>query len=303
MRPNKIVILQGPPCSGKTTWASQDALDMEFDHPPLIVRTKDLSWTLREDGKYNITTLDCITPQEYAMIRQAIKVDNKTVFVDATNCNQRRISHFNAFARELDCEMVIKPFYVKYDEAISRNKKRRFDKANYVPREAITAFYKQYYADTFRDEMTDKRVIKEYVEGLPDCIICDLDVTLAMHQGRGPLDWDEVHTDKIDPRLRSMLNHYMDAGVYVIFITGRVEAARKATHDWLTKPENKLYPWWDLYLRPGKCFDSGEDFKKKVYEEHIKDKYNVICVFEDSQKCVDMWRSLGLLTCQVETTE
>ena len=39
--------------------------------------------------------------------------------------------------------------------------------------------------------------------------------------------------------------------------------------------------------------------KREIYEREIKDKYNVIGVFEDRQQCVDMWRSLGLTCFQV----
>ena len=39
--------------------------------------------------------------------------------------------------------------------------------------------------------------------------------------------------------------------------------------------------------------------KKEKYEQFIKDDYNVVCVFEDRDQCVDMWRELGLLCCQV----
>ena len=35
------------------------------------------------------------------------------------------------------------------------------------------------------------------------------------------------------------------------------------------------------------------------WEKEIKNEYNTLCVFEDSNKCVDMWRDLGILTCQV----
>ena len=39
--------------------------------------------------------------------------------------------------------------------------------------------------------------------------------------------------------------------------------------------------------------------KKELYERYIKDNYNVLCVFDDRQKVVDMWREQGLLCCQV----
>ena len=302
MKTNKLVILQGPPSSGKTTWANQDALNMEFDHPPVIIRTKDLKWTHKQEGGYKIEDIDYITSTEYALIRTGIE-EGRTIFLDACNNNPTRLEFLKKLANELNCEMVIEPFYVPYNTALEWNKKRRYDKENYVPREAITEYYKKYYNEKFVDEMTDKRKIAERDNTLPDCIICDLDVTLAMHMGRGPLDWDKINTDKIDPRLRDILNHYMSKDVCVMFVTGRIEAARAQTEAWLKNPDNGLLDNWKLYLRPGHCFDSGEDFKRKVYEEKIKGKYNVICVFEDSTRCVDMWRDLGLLTCQVATTE
>ena len=36
--------------------------------------------------------------------------------------------------------------------------------------------------------------------------------------------------------------------------------------------------------------------KKEIYDEHIKDKFNVLGVFDDRNSVVDLWRSLGL-TC------
>lgn len=39
--------------------------------------------------------------------------------------------------------------------------------------------------------------------------------------------------------------------------------------------------------------------KREIYEREIKDKYDVIGVFEDRQRCVDMWRALGLTCFQV----
>ena len=150
--------------------------------------------------------------------------------------------------------------------------------------------------------MTDKRVIREPEVRLPSVVICDLDATLALHQGREPFEWDLLKTDKIDPRLRLVLNNYM-ALHKVVFITGRPESARLATTEWLQDPENKLHDNWVLYMRKNNDFSHGDDYKEKVYREKIEGKYNVLCVFEDSNKCVSRWRELGLLTCQVENSD
>ena len=42
----------------------------------------------------------------------------------------------------------------------------------------------------------------------------------------------------------------------------------------------------------------GDLCKFNLYNKFIKDKYNVLAVFEDSKKCVDMWRREGLLCLQ-----
>jgi hypothetical protein len=93
-------------------------------------------------------------------------------------------------------------------------------------------------------------------------------------------------------------------GLYkVLFITGRPESARLATTEWLQDPENKLHSNWELFMRKNNDFSHGDDYKERVYRENIEGKYNVLCVFEDSNKCVTRWRELGLLTCQVENSD
>ena len=56
-------------------------------------------------------------------------------------------------------------------------------------------------------------------------------------------------------------------------------------------------------MKPDGDFSHGDDYKEKVYHEHIEGKVNVMCVFEDSNKCVKRWRELGLLTCQVANND
>ena len=93
----------------------------------------------------------------------------------------------------------------------------------------------------------------------------------------------------------------MSDSIPVMFVTGRNNSARQATLDWLN--EHLMFNNWSLFTRDNNDFSSGDDYKEKVYHENIEGKYNVICVFEDSNKCVKRWRELGLLTCQVENND
>lgn len=293
---SKLIILQGPPCSGKSTWAAE--YKRQEDPEAIIVNRDDIRFELG-NGKYTMKREDEVTEIEYNRVIEGLK-EGKTVILDATNLNPTYLKKW----LELPIEYTykIKEFYVPYAEAMKRSKARKEAGGLYINRNTMTHFYKKYYPKEFREELTDKRVIREPELRLPSIVICDLDATLALHQGREPFEWDLLKTDKIDPRLRLLLNHFM--GLYkVVFITGRPESARLATTEWLQDPENKLHDNWVLYMRKNNDFSHGDDYKEKVYREKIEGKYNVLCVFEDSNKCVTRWRELGLLTCQVENSD
>lgn len=293
---SKLIILQGPPCSGKSTWAAE--YKRQEDPEVVIVNRDDIRFELG-NGKYTMKREDEVTEIEYNRVIEGLK-EGKTVILDATNLNPTYLKKW----LELPVEYTykIKEFYVPYAEAMKRSKARKEAGCLYINRNTMTHFYKKYYNSEFRDELTDKRVIREPELNLPSVVICDLDATLALHQGREPFEWDLLKTDKIDPRLRLLLNHFM--GLYkVVFVTGRPESARLATMEWLGDPQNKLHDNWVLYMRKNNDFSHGDDYKEKVYREHIEGKYNVLCVFEDSNKCVSRWRELGLLTCQVENSD
>lgn len=293
---SKLIILQGPPCSGKSTWAAE--YKRQEDPEVVIVNRDDIRYELG-NGKYTMKREDEVTEIEYYRVINGLK-DGKTVILDATNLNQTYLKKWLELPIEYTYEF--KEFYIPYAEAMKRSKARKAAGGLYISRDIMTKFYKKYYPKEFREELTDKRVIREPEVRLPSIVICDLDATLALHQGREPFEWDLLKTDKMDPRLRLLLNNFM--GLYkVVFITGRPESARLATTEWLQDPENKLRDNWVLYMRKNNDFSHGDDYKEKVYREKIEGKYNVLCVFEDSNKCVTRWRELGLLTCQVENSD
>ena len=293
---SKLIILQGPPCSGKSTWAAEYKRQ---DDPEVIIVNRDDIRLEINNGKYTMEREDEVTEIEYYRVINGLK-DGKTVILDATNLNPIYLKKWLRLPIEYTYEF--KEFYVPYAEAMRRSKARRDSGGLYINHNVMTRFYKKYYPKEFREELTDRRVIREPEVRLPSVVICDLDVTLALHQGREPFEWDLLKTDKIDPRLRLLLNNFM--GLYkVLFVTGRPESTRLATTEWLQDPENKLHSNWELFMRKNNDFSHGDDYKEKVYRENIEGKYNVLCVFEDSNKCVTRWRELGLLTCQVENSD
>lgn len=149
----------------------------------------------------------------------------------------------------------------------------------------------------------EKIKIIEYMEDRCDCIICDLDGTLAINQNRGWFEYAKVIDDPVDPRLLRIIKNYLKQKVRVFFLTGRedIGVSREMTRRWLEKylPEFEYVFDYNLIMREKGDRRGDQITKKELYERYIKDNYNVLCVFDDRQKVVDMWREQGLLCCQV----
>lgn len=122
--------------------------------------------------------------------------------------------------------------------------------------------------------------------------ICDIDGTVANHKGiRGPFDEHLVFEDTPLPTVE-IIKSLIATGDRIIYFSGRTEACREDTIKWLTKHIDDSYP--ELYMRAIKDQRGDEIVKKEMYDTYIKDKYNVLGVFDDRLKVCRMWYSLGL---------
>lgn len=155
----------------------------------------------------------------------------------------------------------------------------------------------------------DTRLVKEPNKTLLPCVIVDLDGTASIHQNRSWFDYEKMKDDTFDPRLKYLLEIMERDGVYIIFLTGRerTEECERATYDWLlskfgprvVKKMSGHDVCWELIMRDRGDHRKDAIVKREKYEQLIKDEYDVVCVFEDRDQCVEMWRELGLLCCQV----
>lgn len=309
-----VLVLKGAPCSGKTFYVENEAIHDENLQPLRVVNRDNLREILFA-GKYVYTPENekKVVDKEKELILMGLN-DGENIIIDDTNLNPKTIEMWEELVKEFNkthdsihATIQYKEFYVSYETAITRSKARRAAGGLYIPQNEMLKFYKRYYPEQLREELIDKRVIKEPNTELPQCVICDLDATLALHTGRGPFEWDLISTDAVEPRLKHLLINLFNSGVRIVFVTGRNEGSREETEKWinlnlpeLTSGDLKLY---SLFMKPDGDFSHGDDYKEKVYHEHIEGKANVMCVFEDSNKCVKRWRELGLLTCQVANSD
>ena len=137
-----------------------------------------------------------------------------------------------------------------------------------------------------------------YKDNLPECIIVDIDWTLAfMDWKRSPYDYSKVDGDRFNDMLYKLITR-LNPCVEVFIVSWRSEDCRKETEEWLAK-NNILYDASWLYMRKSGDNRCDTIIKEEIYREYIENKFNVLAIFEDRNRVVKMWRDLWLPCFQV----
>ena len=293
--PLKILVLQGVPASGKSTFARSLVLkDKSY-----VIVSRDAIREAR--GEYWIPEHeDYISDIEEFEIRSAIK-HNLNPIIDATNLNPKTIAKWKNLAEELNVNIEFKMFEIDFATALERDSKRERS----VGKKVLERFFRDYFPNQLKAYYTDDR-LKEpfysYNDEKEDCIIVDLDGTVCLHNGRNPYDLTRVSEDIPNYPLVRFLQELI-CNKHIIFLSGREETdqCRQDTINWLTENicSSDFGYKWELLMRDKNNFEPDEVIKERIFHKEIEPKYNVIAVFDDRDKVVKMWRSLGLLCNQV----
>jgi hypothetical protein len=144
-------------------------------------------------------------------------------------------------------------------------------------------------------------------------VIFDLDGTLALIDDRraistndnGKMDWDKffdpvnIQLDKPNWPVILMAQTLKKAGHSVVIFSGRSKATKDATRTWLN---NHKIPFDVLKMRPtdgGLKWMKDDLLKKKWLTDLFPDVDKILCVFDDRDKVVKMWRDNGIACFQV----
>ena len=286
---NKILVLQGPPASSKSKFARE----FVNEHEHWVIVNRD---SIREGlGNYWVPERENLVNKiERDTIISAIEM-GWNVIIDATNLNPKTIAKWEAVADEYKCEIEYKTFWIPFHEAINNDKGPNRKPVGY---KVIKSFYERYNPDMLKEDGWDNRYIKELDFNKPKAIICDLDGTLCLHQGRNPYDYEKCDTDKCNEPLINIIWDLYQSDYDIIFTSGREDIghSRSKTETWLDANFGGSYK---LLMRAEKDHRPDEIVKEEIYHNEIEPYYNVIAVYDDRNCCVKMWRNLGLLCCQV----
>jgi predicted kinase len=242
----------------------------------------------------------------------------KHVIVDDTNLHPKHeeeiraivAKHNTAFSDNVVVE--IKTFDTSVEECIARDLKRDAS----VGAEVILKMARQWCPDKYQDPVPELDMKEAKANGLPWCVIYDLDGTAAIMGDRSP--YDASQCDKVD-RCNHALSMVLDMMLYAvdkeaeytyppsfntpwsqlkfIAMSGRDSKHREPTLRFLDK---HAFPYDALYMRAEGDNRKDAIVKEEMYEQHIKGRYNVLVVFDDRNQVVDLWRKkLGIPCFQV----
>jgi hypothetical protein len=182
-------------------------------------------------------------------------------------------------------------FEVKFfDEPLEVCIERDLKRPNSVGEKVIRQMYNQY--------LKPKAAVYTWQPDLlQHIIICDIDGTLAHMKDRGPYDWHKVGNDEVDPIVKNILSKYLYDDTKIFLVSGRDAVCRPETEAWL---EQNGIAYDYLFMRPEGDTRKDNIVKREIFDQEIRDKYNVLFVLDDRDQVVDMWRNeIGLKVLQV----
>ena len=147
------------------------------------------------------------------------------------------------------------------------------------------------------------------------CIICDIDGTVALMKGkRTPFEYHKAYEDEpneiVIDVLKATVRYYAKMStmpIHIIFTSARENVVFKESQ--FKDVAELTETWVNQHIGESEfnhfIFRKAGDYRKDAFVKFeigkdIMEEYDVLCVFDDRNQVVDMWRNgLGLQCFQV----
>lgn len=279
-----VYMMMGLPGCGKSTRAKEMLAQFGYGNAKIV--NKDALRAMLDDGHWSGPNEKFVLQARDSIIVNALG-QGKHVIVDDTNLAPKHIERLRQLAREHDAAFeVIDMTEVPVETCIERDLKR----LNSVGATVIRKMH--------RDYLAPKPPVVAYDPALPDCIIVDVDGTIAIMNGRGPFEWHRVGEDRPNQPVIEIVWGFRNKA-HLLYVSGRDEVCQRLTEDWITGNVGPAISTTRLFMRPAGDMRDDRIIKREIYEREIQGKYNVLFVLDDRNKVVQQWREMGLPCFQV----
>lgn len=294
---SKLFILVGAPGSGKSTFARY------------FLRTED-NWIRVNRDDFRLMQFgdslmipfyeERISKMVEASVLTLLKSDTN-VIIDATNTSLRTIQDMIHTYTEY-ADISFKVFDLPVDELVKRCDKRYEETGKFISKSVVErnvanlkhTLEKFDFAPIPRKVQVATTSYATQDKNLPKAVICDLDGTLSLLNGRDPYNAATCDNDLLNEPVAAALKMAKQRGYQVILLSGREDKFREPTVRFLDKHQID----YDLLLmRTSNDFRKDNIIKRELFESEIQGKYFVEFLLDDRNQVVDMWRKDLHLPC------
>lgn len=277
----QVIVLKGLPASGKSTWAKEQVAKYPGRYKRI---SKDDLRAMFDNSKWSRNNEKFVINVRNSLILLALQ-EGYHVLVDDTNLHTKHEKAIRELVKDIATVEIQDFTHVPLEECIARDQGR----ANYVGEKVIRRMYRDFLQQ-------EPAPLLPYNKILPDAVICDLDGTLALLNGRNPYDASRCEEDGVNHAIRSIVSNYYKNDCQILLVSGRNDIYREQTERWL---QAHSIPYHQLSMRKDKDMRKDSIIKKEIYTQSIQGSYNVLFVLDDRNQVVELWRSLGLVCLQV----
>jgi predicted kinase len=279
----KVIIMRGLPGSGKSTYAKQ--LVAEAPNTYKRINRDDLR-AMFDNSHLSKGNEKFVKQVRDILIIKALE-EGKHVIVDDTNLSSTNETRIRQLVQEFNKQhndtvsVEVKEIEAPLEECIRRDALR----PNPVGAKRIREMHRQFYAD---------KNVAVQDETLPKAIICDLDGTLALMNGRNPFDAAKCEEDLLNKPVANVLKTFQQLGHKILLVSGRKDEHKPQTINWLVH-HNIHYDMLELRKTEDNRMDAI--VKREIFDTHIAGKFYIEFVLDDRNQVVDLWRNELGLTC------
>lgn len=300
MEKRKLILCRGIQGSGKSYFARSWVLE----DPDNRVRfnNDDIRNML---GKYWVPSREkLVTTIKMNFLIQATNF-GYNIIIDNMNLNPKEIGFYKEFINSynkgehgVQYEIEFKDFWTPVDECIRRDKMR----PNPIGEEVIKQTWKRYRSFILQEQIKQLKERKLKQNDLkPKAIVLDMDATLCLNTTGRPFYGEGAAegmlNDEPIPEICELVRNLQKVRDYaIIIISGREDTPeiRKATETWLHNQD--IWPT-EVLLRSIGDYSNGEVVKKNLID-YVLSNYNVQFIIDDNNRCVKMYRDMGLTVLQ-----